>query len=50
MADLPDKIEVKAFCLLSGRQAGLYQKAIDELERAVAGKAQGIERRGLMLA
>ena len=50
VADLPDKTEVKAFCLLSGRQAGLYQKTVDELERAVAGKAQGIERRGLVLA
>ncbi len=50
VADLPDKTEVKAFCLLSGRQAALYQKAVDELERAVAGLAQGIERRGLVLA
>jgi superfamily II DNA or RNA helicase len=50
VADLPDKTEVKAFCLLSGRQAALYQKTVDELERAIAGKAQGIERRGLVLA
>ncbi len=50
IADLPDKTEVKAFCLLSGRQAGLYQQTVDELERAIAGKAQGIERRGLVLA
>lgn len=50
VADLPDKTEVKAFCLLSARQATLYQKTVDELERAIAGKAQGIERRGLVLA
>jgi superfamily II DNA or RNA helicase len=50
VADLPDKTEVKAFCLLSGRQAGLYQQTIDELERTIAGKAQGIERRGIVLA
>ena len=50
VADLPDKTEVKAFCLLSGRQAGLYQKTVDELERTIAGMAQGIERRGLVLA
>jgi superfamily II DNA or RNA helicase len=50
VADLPDKTEVKAFCLLSGPQAALYQKAVDELERAVAGLTQGIERRGLVLA
>src|SRR5206468_155065 len=34
VADLPDKTEVKAFCLLSGPQAALYQKTVDELERA----------------
>jgi non-specific serine/threonine protein kinase len=50
VADLPDKTEVKAFCLLSGRQAALYQKTVDELERAIGGLAQGIERRGLVLA
>jgi non-specific serine/threonine protein kinase len=50
VADLPDKTEVKAFCLLSARQAALYQKTVDELERTIAGLAQGIERRGLVLA
>src|SRR5881409_4287089 len=50
VADLPDKTEVKAFCVLSGRQAALYQKTVDELERAIGGLTQGIERRGLVLA
>src|SRR5262245_735608 len=50
VTDLPDKTEVKAYCLLSARQAALYQKTVEELERAVAGLAQGIERRGLVLA
>jgi superfamily II DNA or RNA helicase len=50
VADLPDKTEVKAFCLLSGAQAALYQQAVEELERTIAGLAQGIERRGLVLA
>jgi non-specific serine/threonine protein kinase len=50
VADLPDKTEVKAFCLLSRPQAALYQKTVDELERAIAGLTQGIERRGLVLA
>jgi len=50
VADLPDKSEVKAFCLLSRLQAALYQKAVHELEGALAGLAQGIERRGLILA
>jgi non-specific serine/threonine protein kinase len=50
VADLPDKTEVKAFCLLSRAQAALYQQAVGELERAIAGLTQGIERRGLVLA
>jgi non-specific serine/threonine protein kinase len=50
VADLPDKTEVKAFCLLSGAQAALYQQTVGELERALAGRAQGIERRGVVLA
>jgi non-specific serine/threonine protein kinase len=50
VADLPDKTEVKAFCLLSGRQASLYQKAVDELAYALGGLNQGMERRGLVLA
>ncbi len=50
VADLPDKTEVKAFCLLSASQAALYQKTVDELARAIAGLTQGIERRGLVLA
>ena len=50
VADLPDKTELKAFCLLSGSQAALYQKSVEELGRAIAGLTQGIERRGLVLA
>jgi non-specific serine/threonine protein kinase len=50
VADLPDKTEVKAFCLLSGAQAALYQKLVDELAGAISGLTQGIERRGLVLA
>jgi non-specific serine/threonine protein kinase len=50
VADLPDKTEVKAFCLLAAPQAALYQRTVDELARAIAGVAQGIERRGLVLA
>ena len=50
VADLPDKTEVRAFCLLSAAQAALYQKAVDELSHALAGLGQGIERRGLVLA
>jgi non-specific serine/threonine protein kinase len=50
VADLPDKTEVKAFCLLSRPQAALYEKAVGELGRTLEGMSQGIERRGLVLA
>jgi superfamily II DNA or RNA helicase len=50
VADLPDKTELKAFCLLSRAQAALYQKTVTELDRALGGLSQGIERRGLVLA
>jgi non-specific serine/threonine protein kinase len=50
VADLPDKTELKAFCLLSGAQAALYQKTVDELGRAIARLEQGIERRGIVLS
>jgi len=50
VADLPDKTEMKAFCLLSARQAALYQKAVDELARALGNLKQGMERRGFVLA
>jgi len=48
--DLPDKTEVKAFCLLARPQAALYQRAVDELAASLAGLGQGIKRRGLVLA
>ena len=50
VADLPDKTEVKAFCLLSNVQAALYQQAVNELEQAIVNERQGMKRRGLVLA
>ena len=49
IADLPDKTEVNAYCLLSKRQAALYKQSVDEMKRAIA-KLEGIERRGVVLA
>jgi superfamily II DNA or RNA helicase len=49
IADLPDKTEVKAFCMLSRKQAALYQQAVDTLTASIEA-ADGIERRGLVLA
>jgi superfamily II DNA or RNA helicase len=49
IADLPDKTEVKAFCLLSRKQAALYQQAVDEFSDQLE-NADGIERKGIVLA
>lgn len=49
IADLPDKTEVKAFCLLSRKQAALYQQAVDDLADRLE-NADGMQRRGIVLA
>jgi non-specific serine/threonine protein kinase len=49
IADLPDKTEVNAYCLLSRTQAALYEQAVRDL-RGRLDAADGIERRGAVLA
>jgi len=49
IADLPDKTELKSFCLLSRKQAALYGQAVDELARQLE-DSDGIKRRGIVLA
>ncbi len=49
IADLPDKTEVKAFCLLSRKQAALYQQAVDDLSDRLE-NADGMQRRGIILS
>ncbi len=49
IADLPEKIEMSAFCNLSREQAALYQQAVRDLEEKLEA-AEGIQRRGLILA
>jgi len=49
IADLPDKTEVNAHCLLSKRQAALYKQSVDEMKRVIE-ELDGIERRGVVLA
>ena len=49
IADLPDKTEVKAYCVLSTLQASLYQRSVDALAQQIA-TLEGIERRGVVLA
>jgi hypothetical protein len=49
ISDLPDKTEVKAFCLLAGRQAALYARTLEELTRALQ-QTEGMQRKGIVLA
>jgi non-specific serine/threonine protein kinase len=49
ISDLPDKIEVKAFCKLSRKQAALYQQAVQEMAGQLE-DADGIRRKGLVLS
>ena len=49
IADLPDKTELKAFCMLSRKQAALYQQAVKELTGRLE-SAEGIQRKGLVLS
>jgi non-specific serine/threonine protein kinase len=50
IADLPEKTEMTAYCLLSRVQAALYEQAVRDLKRRLDEKSEGIERRGLVLA
>ncbi len=47
--DLPEKTELTAFCLLSRKQAALYQRSVQELAEEMEG-ASGIRRKGVVLA
>lgn len=47
--DLPEKVEVRAYCGLSKRQAAMYAKMVKELAELIE-TTEGIKRRGLVLA
>lgn len=49
IADLPDKVELQAFCNLTKKQAVLYEKSVRELGDALREQVDGIARRGLIL-
>ena len=49
ISDLPDKTEMTAHCLLSKKQAALYQKSVVEMKRTIE-EIEGIKRRGAVLA
>jgi len=50
IADLPDKVEVRAFCPLTKIQAALYEQSVQELARQLQEAEDGIARRGLVLS
>ncbi|MCB9845758.1 MAG: DEAD/DEAH box helicase [Phycisphaeraceae bacterium] len=49
VSDLPEKIESREYCHLTGEQAELYQSCVRRMLSEVE-VAEGIERRGLVLA
>lgn len=49
ISDLPDKSELKVYCGLTGKQAALYTKTVEEMKQALV-NAEGIKRRGLVLS
>ncbi|HMN42550.1 MAG TPA: DEAD/DEAH box helicase, partial [Phycisphaerales bacterium] len=49
ITDLPEKVESKEYCYLTPEQAGLYQTCVADM-LAAAERAEGIQRRGLVLA
>jgi hypothetical protein len=50
IADLPDKVEQLSHCTLSKKQAVLYQQSVETLQKQLDEGAEGVERRGLVLA
>jgi SNF2 family DNA or RNA helicase len=49
ITDLPEKVETKEYCYLTPEQAQLYQTCVSDM-LAAADRAEGIQRRGLVLA
>jgi SNF2 family DNA or RNA helicase len=47
--DLPEKVEIRAFCGLSKRQAAAYARLVHDLSETLK-NVEGIKRRGLVLA
>ena len=50
IADLPDKVEVNAWCALTKEQLTLYTQTIHDMARALETSHEGIQRKGLVLA
>ena len=50
ISDLPDKMEQVDYVTLSKKQTVLYRKQVEDLEAALEGGAEGIARKGIILA
>jgi superfamily II DNA or RNA helicase len=50
ISDLPDKVEVTAWCGLSKFQTRLYGQAVKDLAAALKEQQEGMKRRGLILS
>ncbi len=50
ISDLPDKVEMAAWCGLSKIQARLYAQAVKDLTQALKEQQEGMKRRGLILS
>ena len=50
IADLPDKIEMKTYSLLSKRQAVLYDSLVNDIRTKLESAEEGIQRKGLILS
>lgn len=47
--DLPEKLELKSYCVLTPEQAGMYRGVVDQLMGTLDGQS-GIARKGLVLS
>ena len=50
ISDLPDKTEMQTYCTLTKQQIGLYQQAVNELQRKLQTQENSINRRGLVMS
>ena len=50
ITDLPDKIEMKTYSLLSKRQAVLYDSLVNDIRTKLESAEEGIQRKGLILS
>ncbi len=48
ISDLPDKITAEEYCYLTGEQAALYQRVVEDAMRIIE-CSEGMQRRGLIL-